>query len=346
MRLGRLLLVLAAMLIALAAMLLGATSAQQAAPAQVRCDRFAAPSGSDSAPGTRERPFRTAQRLVRRLRPGWTGCLRTGTYRAGDRDYVMRITRAGRKGRPITVRSAPGGRARLIGAVWVARRAAHVHLSHLDIEGTGGLNTVKVYAKHTRLERNRITNRLRGESCLILGSSYAGRARHTVVRRNTFQDCGLPANDNKDHAIYAAHTSGVRILGNEFVNPTGQALQLYPDAQNTRVLHNVIVGGADTVRGGIVIGGDDEDASHGNLVARNVIAYTAADGVYSYWPGPVGIRNVVRDNCLWGIGGDAVDSDDGGMTAFNNVVADPQFRDREGGDLRLGADSPCRALTR
>lgn len=339
------------MLIALAAVLLGTTPAQQAAPRQhasppVRCDRFAAPSGSDRAPGTRARPYRTAQRLVRGLRPGRTGCLRGGTYRAGRRDYVMRIARAGRAGRPIVVRSAPGVRARLIGSVWVARKAAHVHLSHLDLEGTGGLNTVKVYAKHTRLARNRITNRLRGESCLILGSSYAGRARHTVVRGNTFRDCGLPANDNEDHAIYAAHTSGVRIVGNQFVNPTGQALQLYPDAQNTRVLRNVIVGGPETVRGGIVIGGDDDDASHGNLVARNVIAYTAADGIYGYWPGPVGIRNVVRDNCLWGIGGDAIDTGDGGMTTFGNVVADPRFRDREGGDLRLGAASPCRAITR
>jgi hypothetical protein len=54
--------------------------------------------------------------------------------------------------------------------------------------------------------------------------------------------------------------------------------------------------------------------------------------VTANWEGPQGSGNVVRDNCFWG--------DDGlghpwGFSASGNVVADPQFRDRSTGDLRM-----------
>ena len=45
------------------------------------CAKVASPDGNDSAPGTADRPYATAQRLVNALAPGETGCLRAGTYR-------------------------------------------------------------------------------------------------------------------------------------------------------------------------------------------------------------------------------------------------------------------------
>jgi hypothetical protein len=77
------------------------------ANAAVECARYASPSGSDRNPGTRARPFRTAQRLVRSLKAGRTGCLRRGRYRAEPGDYVLRFGRAGAPGAPITVRGYP-----------------------------------------------------------------------------------------------------------------------------------------------------------------------------------------------------------------------------------------------
>src|ERR687898_401251 len=87
--------------------------------AGARCSRYAAPSGSDRGPGTRKRPFASPQRLVESLRPGQTGCLRGGVYDETDDGYILRFERAGRPSAPITVRSHPGERARLVGIVTV-----------------------------------------------------------------------------------------------------------------------------------------------------------------------------------------------------------------------------------
>jgi hypothetical protein len=307
------------------------------------CSRYAAPSGSDSGPGTRKRPFETPQRLVESLRPGQTGCLRGGVYETDD-GYILEFERAGRRSAPITVRSHPGERARLKGIVTVQEGADWVTLSHVDVEGDGSQNTIKVYAADVRIEDNDITNELRGQSCLILGSNDgAGGALRTIVRRNRFFDCGSPANDNKDHAIYAARLSEGRIERNLFVNSAGKTIQLYPNSDRTVVVRNVIDGGPDTVRGGIVIGGDDDYASSGNLVERNIITYAADYGVYANWDSRIGSDNVVRSNCIWGSGTAHVDTDDG-VRAYGNVIADPGFVDRERRDLRLRSGSRCLRL--
>jgi hypothetical protein len=48
--------------------------------ATVTCDRYAATTGSDSAPGTSTAPYRTAQKLTDSLGAGQTGCLVAGTF--------------------------------------------------------------------------------------------------------------------------------------------------------------------------------------------------------------------------------------------------------------------------
>ena len=68
------------------------------------CDHVASP-GTD-----------TAQQLLDSLRPGETGCLRGGTYRS-SRGYVLNARRGGAPGAPITLRSFPGERARLVGII-------------------------------------------------------------------------------------------------------------------------------------------------------------------------------------------------------------------------------------
>ena len=180
---------------------------------------------------------------------------------------------------------------------------------------------------------------------MMLGSNSAGRAIRPKIRRNFFHDCGATANDNKDHSIYAAAAYDGTIEDNVFVNSAGKTIQLYPNAQRNRVAHNVIDGGRDTVRGGIVIGGDDDYASSGNIIEQNVIAYSATYNVYSHWEGPVGRRNVVRKNCLWAGGQGNVD-DDGGLTVGFNLRANPRFRNRAKRDYRLARNSRCRRVVR
>ena len=308
------------------------------------CTRFAAPDGTDGNPGSRRRPFRTAQRLVASLRSGDTGCLRGGTYWAGDDGYVLEYPRAGTRNAPIRVRSYPGERARLVGIVHVPATSDSVALSDVDIEGDGSMNTIKIYSSDVVIERNDITNRLRGESCMILGSDSAGQARRTIVRGNRFHDCGNPRNTNKDHSLYASNVLGARIIGNVFTNSAGYTIQLYPNAQRTLVAHNVIDGGPDTIRGGVLFGGDRRDVSRGNVVMRNVISYAADANLYSYWDGAVGSGNVARENCLWGAGDEQIDSADGGFRTVGNRVANPRFVDRAVRDYRLSPASACRAL--
>ena len=322
---------------ALAALL--SLSALTAPASAETCDRFASPSGSDTQSGTAASPYRTAQRLVDSLSAGQTGCLRAGEYTETS-GYVLSFERAGAAGAPISVRSYPGERARLMGIVVVPRGSDHVRLTDVDIEGNGTQNTVKIYAADVEIADNDITNRMRAHSCMLLGSDSAGRAVRPTIRRNFFHDCGATANDNKDHSIYAAAADDGTIEDNVFVNSAGKTIQLYPDAQRNRVAHNVIDGGADTVRGGIVISGDGSHASSGNVVEQNIITYAATYNVYSNWEGPVGRDNVVRNNCLWGARLGDIDND-GGLVVGVNLNTDPRFRDRQGRDYRLAADSPC-----
>jgi hypothetical protein len=316
------------LLLAPAALLLALLSGAPAPAAEASCDAYASPGES-------------VQALVDSLSAGETGCLRGGTFTHATGDYIAKFKAAGTAEAPITLRSAPGERARLVGVVMFDAPASHVHLSDLEIEGTGVQNTIKIYSADAVVENNDISNGMRGDSCMILGGS-AGRAVRPIVRGNTFHDCGSKENGNKDHGIYAARNDDAQISGNTFTNQVGYAIQLYPDAQRAQVTDNVIDGGPDTIRGGIVIGGDTTAASSGNVVERNIITHTATQGVFSYWPGAVGTDNVVRNNCFWEtddeVGGDA------GLAVAGNIVADPSFANRAARDYTLAQGSGCRGV--
>jgi len=308
---------------------------------QGMCDRFAATDGDDDGAGTLERPFGTPERLLRSLRPGEMGCLRGGTYRPAA-ESLFHFDRGGGK-IPITLASYPGERARLLGNVQVSRLARGLVLARLEIEGTGGANSLKIYAEDVVVEDSDLTNHGRGESCMILGSSSGeGQARRVIVRRNRFHDCGSSANENKDHGIYAQNVVDSRIIGNVFWNSAAYAIQLYPNAEGTLVAHNVIDGDVLSIRGGILFGGDSSHVSTNNVVEHNVIAYTATAGFTSSWASSVGKGNVARLNCLWALGGGEADLTDGGFTVHSNIHADPRFVDRNRRDYRLGAGSGCR----
>jgi hypothetical protein len=284
--------------------------------------------------------LRTPEALARVLRPGQTGCLRAGTYAGGG--FVLSLWHAGRRGAPITIRNYPGERARLLGITQVGSSARWIVLSGLYFEGNGSQNTIKIYGSDVTVEHSDITNLRRGLSCVILGSWETGVAERPVLRRNRLHDCGDPGHGNKDHGIYAAYTADGRISGNYFTDSSGYAIQFYPNASRTRFDHNVVDGGGDSIRGGIVFGGDAYHASSDNLVDHNVIAYAATFGVSSNWEGPRGTGNVVRDNCVWGAR-DANVAHPWGFSVSGDVVADPGFRDPASGDLRM-PDNACRAV--
>ena len=307
------------------------------------CTKFAARTGSDSNSGTAASPFKSAQKLVDSLSAGQTGCLRAGAYtETNSSGYVVRFPRAGSSGAPITLRSYPGERARLVGIVEVPNGSDNVSLTDVDVEGTGSANTVKVYAADVVIARNDITNVNRGRSCMMLGNtSGGGQAVRTRVEGNVFHECGSPANGNLDHGIYASNIVDGQIVNNVMKTPAAYSIQLYPHAQSTRVAHNVIDGGGST-RGGIVFGGDSSYASTNNVVEQNVITYPATYAITSTWGGTVGTGNVARSNCVWGTGSTLINTAKG-FTTSGNLTGDPWFFARPL-DYRLGALTACLPL--
>src|SRR3954465_10276955 len=91
------------------------------------CNKVAASNGSDSAAGTADAPYRTAQKLADSLTAGQTGCPRAGTHHEDGR-----VRPGGAAGAPVTIRSSPGERARLLGRLYLARGADYVTIAQLD----------------------------------------------------------------------------------------------------------------------------------------------------------------------------------------------------------------------
>jgi Right handed beta helix region len=308
-------------------------SPSAAAAARTVCTWYAAPWGTTAAPGTKRGPFKTAQRLVDALHSGETGCLRGGIYTTPEDGLDIRSS-------GLTLRSYPGERARLHGTVYLLR-ANRVTLSHLDFVGDGTQNTVKIYSADVTIKDSDLTNNYLGRSCLMLGNPGAGLALRPRIVRNRFHECGRPANYNEDHAIYAGYVKGGKIADNVIYNATGYSVQLYPDAQGVTLEHNVIDGGAPSVRGGVVFGGDTDYSSNNNVLAFNIVAYAQSYNIGSWWGGAVGSRNVAHSNCVWAGTGGNISTTNGGFASTRNLSANPLFVNRAHHNFRLRARSRC-----
>ena len=249
-------------------------------------------------------PRQSPQAFVQSLRPGQTGCLRPGVHVAG-RDGI-------KFSRPrVTLRSRGRGPATLLGRVWIARGANHVKIRDLVLDGRNPKDQASptVNANHAVLRDNEITNQHTG-ICVLLGSDDYGRASGTVVRHNRIHDCGrLPAT-NHDHGIYVAFATETVIARNRIYDNADRGIQLYPDADRTRISDNVISGNGQ----GVIFSGSKSHVSEDNVVKRNIIKDSVLRwNVDWHWQGKeVGSGNVVRRNCIFG---GARDEGGGGIRA-------------------------------
>ena len=306
---------------------------------------FASPRGHDPStqsvrsrpPGSVGKPFRTPQRLVNALRPGQTGCLRSGTY-ALDRE--LRFDRGGHAGAAITLRSYPGERATLTnGFVYVVHGADYVTVKNLNIDaGRATENSVQIMSAHTVLQGNNITNHNHRFSCIILGSDLGwGRAANTLVADNVIHQCGSAVDGREDHGIYVDNVVNATITRNVIWGSSAWGLHLYPDAQGSRVTYNVI----DRNGGGIVFGGNSLSASGNNYVAHNIVANSSLDyNLEEYWGGAIGTGNIATENCLFNANGENIVPVREGFRARNNVVlANVGYVDRARPPRRIA--SPC-----
>jgi parallel beta-helix repeat protein len=306
------------------------------------CDRYASPHGSTRSRGTFKRPFRTVERLARSLHGGMTGCLRRGTYRED-----LKVGRGGRSGAPVVIRPFGTERARIVGRMWIARRAHHVTIRGLYLDGRNArhLPSPTVNGAHVTFEHNDVTNRHTG-ICFGLGTHAYGRARDTAIRANRIHDCGRMPRTNHDHGIYVEQARGTVIEDNWIYRNADRGIQLYPNAQRTVVRRNVIHGNAT----GIVFSGRGGETSNGSLVEYNVITGSVARyNVESYWPtSRIGRDNQVRFNCLSGArrgrAAGGVQLPAVGFTLGENAISVPRYRAPRHGDFRIEGGGACAAL--
>jgi parallel beta helix pectate lyase-like protein len=265
------------------------------------------------------------ERFVNGLSAGKTGCLK-GAF---EQDVDIR-----RRG--VTLRSAPGARAYVCGNITVEDSADDFTLRGLKIDGScTGLNTIYLRGDRTRLLYNDITNRHKGQSCILVGQSPSGwEAESVIISRNRIHDCGSDA--TRDQGIYLLKTTGSRIEDNVIYDVSAFALQFWGDVRNSTFAHNVTDGGPASARGGLVVGGDSDPLPSGNLVENNIISYTASAAVEG-WGGD---RNLVRDNCFSQNRGGQF-SGSGFSQVNNRVVRASPFVNRNAHDYRLRRGSRC-----
>jgi parallel beta-helix repeat protein len=309
------------------------------AEAGATCDRVASPTGSDSAQGTPAAPFKTAQRLVKSLQPGQTGCLRAGTYS----ENVM-VSNSGTANAPVTLTSYPGETATIVGRFWISRGANYVTVDSLNLNGVNQnmLPSPTINADHATFSNDDVTN---GHTaiCFLLGSAW-GSADSTLIFRDRIHDCGIMPPQNHEHGIYVESASNTRIEWNLIYDNADRGIQLYPDAQSTIVDHNVIDGNGENVD---FSGAGGLSSSNAN-VYDNIISNAAVrSDVVSWYPAgtPAGRNNILQNNCIWGGRMGTIDSSNGGFTSLGNVIGNPQFVNSAAHDYRLMPNSPCMGRT-
>jgi Right handed beta helix region len=326
-----------------AAALLAATTLILLAPsarASARCDLFASTLGADTGTGSFQSPVRTVQELVDALEPGQTGCLLGGSY-YGD----VRIANGGRPEARVTLTAAPGQAATVVGRLAIVKGANYVTVSGLTLDGRNAqhLQSPMIDANHDVFSYDDVTDEHTG-ICFGLGSPQWGWATGTVITHSRVHDCGqMTRDDNYQHGFYIGAATDTRIEWNLIYDNAARGIQLYPDAQYTTIDHNIIDGNGE----GIIVSGEGGQASSHTNIFDNVLSNaTVRHDVESWWPvgNPVGVDNVVHDNCLWGGRQGTIDTSGGGLKASNNRKINPQYLDARSHDYEMNADSPCLAL--
>jgi hypothetical protein len=319
------------------------------------CDRVAGLSGHDSAPGTLKRPYRTVRRLLAGLRPGGVGCLLKGTFVEN-----VRFDRGGAPGRPITLRSAPGVRAGILGYVWVKSTANDVTIQGIRIDGHDvNPDTVQVNGDRVKLRDLVITNRNKaGRSytgvCVLAGPHFevdpANTAYDLTVSGSRIHNCG---DDAHEHAIYLESTRNAHVVDSYLYDNPGYGVHMYPDAQGSLIEYDVIDGNSSRCKANLTFSGEkaggEYSRPHGS--SNNVVRYSLITNslcrynVESYYPtGSLrGVGNVVDHSCVWNAPLRNF-ARSPGYIEHDNIDDDPRYVDRARKDFRLQSASPCLGL--
>jgi len=316
----------------LAALGVGAVRGAAAAPtgeATLRCDRTLA-AGADVVG------------FVAGLGPDQVGCLREGVHVAAG------VARVGAPG--IVLSSYPGESATLAGRLWIDADGDRAVVQDLVLDGRNpsAKPSPTINADDVVLRGNEITND--HTSICVSVNDYGGEPppRGVVIEGNVIHDCGVLPPTNHHHGIYLGGAREALVSGNLIYDNADRGIQLYPDADDSVVIGNVIDGNGS----GLIFGGDGSRSSDRNLVVGNVITGSRDRfNIESHWQGPIGAGNVAFGNCLRAASGEYRGSPVGsglepsmpGVRTFGNAVAEPGFEAPRTDDPAVAGAFPCGA---
>jgi hypothetical protein len=298
---------------------------------------FVATSGSDSNPGTRERPWKTVQRAFERLRPGQRALVRGGTY---VQDHV--VDRAGNRAAPITVAAYPGEKVVLRAGssggdtypLRVTSGAAYVRIQGFVLELAKGTSSTNVYFEGRAHDVELTRNEIRFSQDQGVFVENGTRRIHIVGNRIHDNGRGHESGQHQSHGIYiegADHLVANNVVYN---HPFGFGIQIYPANKGTVVVHNTVVGSGHS---GIVVGGDEGVS---NITIRNnILAFNASYGVQMDSDCPSGVsidRNVIYGNRSGNVQGGC-----SGVSTSDTISSNPRFVAPGSRDYRLAPGSPA-----
>ena len=206
--------------------------------APVHCDLYASPSGSDAlGAGSLAAPFGTVQKLDQTLRPGQTGCLRAGSY--GSISTLHRIYASGTAAARLTIRSAPGETATVVGYVDI--EGSYTTLSHLRIDGSNtfytghpsGISCPAPVSQPLGIEGRNDTleydDYFQSVPSLRAPGSASGSGTTLTTRSSATRRSTTSASASYDHLVYLSHGNNVQIYANWMTTmPMGAASSSTP----------------------------------------------------------------------------------------------------------------------
>ena len=331
------------------------------------CDKWASSSGNDANDGSKARPVLTVNVLASKLQPGQTGCLAAGeTVHMGAGGTGI-VAKSGLAGSPITIRSAPEGRAALTGHMRIDGN--NVVVRDIDFRGLGERGDLYPKSNHIHVVGDNVSildNDITSPKgiCVSVGTiaSYlpqddpnqtANSARNFVLDGNRIHGCGLQttlvSTDSGMHGVYLAYTEDARITNNFIYDNRVRGLQLYSRAERTLVEHNVIDGNS----GNLNIGGSSHEGGYfvsrdttvrNNIISNSTFAWPKDQyqvvGNYKTTATATEYNNLVTGNCVYHQ--DASKNFGGtGISQSNNLSSNPMYVNRGGKNFALQANSPC-----
>jgi hypothetical protein len=313
------------LLTASAAVLLAAAGAASATTTPATTyNYYVAPTGSDSAAGTKTAPFKTLARAAQvATKASTTVWVAPGTYTGGvkttasgtasSRIYWVSTTKWGAK-------VVPGSTAN----IW-DNRGNYVSIIGFDFDGsTKPTVTHGVYTggSYTMIQDNHVHNIAKSATCNSAGGSAIGTDSYyngvwDDVVSNTVHDIG-PAGCKYIQGIYVS-TSGT--VKNNLVYRVGEAaIHLWHDANHVTITNNTVT----TSHYGLIVGGGNfYHSSTGDdyTVVNNNIFMDNGYGISEQ--GTTGTHNSYSNNLVTGNGTNI--SLRNGLTAKNTVSSNPLF---------------------